>query len=418
MKKVYIESLGCVPRSLEAKRLEKYFIVNGFKRCHSPRTADLIIFNTCAFVKSTGNYCLKRIQQLQKYRVDLIVTGCLKDINKKQLDNVFSGDSFGPLDLESIDRLFPSFKYRFTEIKDDSVIFQNSIKLSLLVRILRRRFALFNLGQLYRKVIKQFNFNRDFFSKVMRFLINKLILKKINMSENWFIRISWGCLSPYCSYCVIYKSIGRLKSKPIELCLSEFKRGLEKGFKKFYITADNIGAYGLDIKKTLPELLEAILTIQGKYSLIMDNLDPQWAIGYLDRLIPLIGSNRIESIHTPIQSGNNRILKLMNRQYTAQETSNTFLKFKSVAPNLKLFANIMIGFPSETESDFHDTLEIVKKIGFYYVVMFPYSEQEGMFSARLPDKVSPEVIKFRINKAKKYFKDNNIDCYVLNKLSD
>jgi len=205
--------------------------------------------------------------------------------------------------------------------------------------------------------------------------------------------------------------VGKLKSKPIETCLTEFQDILESGCKKIMLVAENVGAYGLDINTTFPELLTQLLGIEGDYKIEIEELHPIWLIKYWDKLVPLLGLGKIKLIVCPIQSGSDRILKLMNRQHDKLKMKNTLIKMKNIYPGLQLNTIIIIGFPSETEKDFQETLDIVKEIGFGLVVILGYSKNPYLIDPELIKREIPQkVIRAREKKAVEFFKKNKIIC--------
>ena len=126
MKKIFIENLGCERRSLDAKRLCKYFSLNGYKITNNPKKADKIIFITCAFVDSIADICLDETKRLKEvYDSDLIVGGCLPAIEKEKLSIFFNGDSFETKNIDKIDSLFPENKVKFKDINGANILFEN-----------------------------------------------------------------------------------------------------------------------------------------------------------------------------------------------------------------------------------------------------------------------------------------------------
>lgn len=386
--KIYIEDMGCDSRALDAGRFTKYFLANGFKSINNPKYADYILFITCAFISSKESYAIKRIKQLQEYRGELIVGGCLKGINKEELDKNFQGFSFYTARCEEIDNKFPDFKIKFSDIPDINLVSSKGIGLFIKEYISTIRFDL---------------------SYVKRFLSS---YKRRVLNKPYFIRISWGCINKHCSFCVIRRAVGNLKSKPLGQCVAEFKRALEKGYNNIVLVGDNVGAWGIDLELAFPDLIEELLKIKGAYNVQIDDFHSRWIVQYADRLVPIFRSGRIKYLKTPLQSASDRILTAMNRGHTISQLRESLCKIKEAFPKLNLCTHIIVGFPSETESEFEETLNFVKEIGFNMVYIFSYSKNPHL---KLPADIenlenSEKILKEREHKSVRFFVRNKIAC--------
>ena len=369
--------MGCHRRLLDAKKFLNYFRANGYKIVSNPGRADFILVNTCAFKKEQEDFAVKKIQKLKKYKKKLIVCGCLPKINKERLIKIFDGPTFTPGSIEKIDELFHS-QIKFNALADANFLYKPHF-----------------LSPSHFQDIFQFN------SKFFIFAAKHL---KKQIEGKYHIRISWGCLGS-CSYCNIRKAIGTLKSKPMEKCLEEFKNGLSKKYKNFVIVGDDVGSYGLDINKTFPELLNEILKINGNYEISIQEFHPRWIIRYLDRLIPLFQSEKISELVCPLQSGSDKILKLMQRFHNSEDLKRALFCLKKAYPKLKIITHILLGFPGESEEDFFKTLELIKEVNFDFVAIYTYHEKADTLSAGLADKVSSKTIKQRVKTTKKFLRN-------------
>lgn len=184
----------------------------------------------------------------------------------------------------------------------------------------------------------------------------------IGFNNRFFtLRISEGCLGN-CSYCTIKKAIGRLKSKPESVILTELKAALLKKQYHININSSDSGSYGLDIDSNLPKLLNAILNENKKIIIeYIQDLHPFWIIRYKEEMLRLVGTKRIKSILSAVQSWNKRILKLMNRYIDLEEFNEIMNRMKEIYPHLRLRTQVIVGFPTETEEEFEDTVAFIKK---------------------------------------------------------
>jgi len=388
--KIYIEYMGCPQRALDARRLENYFIENGAMISKTPKNADHILFISCAFRNTDENFAVKRIGELKKYKARLVLGGCLKAINKERLNEIFYGPTVETSALDQVDQLFPHFQKKIEEISDANRLYPRD-KLQLL--------------KLYASSIKKLDFN--FLKPISEFI------KKKNPKRYWHVRAAWGCTKEHCTYCSVWKAVGELKSKPLDECVKEFREGLKQGYINILITADNLGAYGTDINLALPDLLEKLTEIKGDYSIQLENVHPFFIIKHLERLLPSFRSNKIRAVLCPIQSGSDRILALMNRRYKTEQIKRSLVKIKEASPGIELYTQIILGFPSETQAEFEETLACVQEIDFDFAHICGYHRRPNQDNKNLINQEIPcDTIKQRINETIKFFKKNKIGFFV------
>lgn len=388
----------CPRRLLDASRLEHYFLLNGCKIVSKPEDADYIIYIPCGFINPSFNQSLKTIKRLKKYKGELIVGGCVWDIDGNRIKKVFDGKYFTTRNINKIEEYFPEFRYKFEEIPDSNEFYyKNFLDLA-------RKEIISNLGA--KSTLK------DYITSVKKKLLGRLkkvikdFLKIFNIQRDVFrIRVSWGC-NENCTYCSHRKAIGPHRSKKLDECISEFLKGYEKGYRTFEITAMNTGAYGLDIGTTLPHLIEHLLRLRNNVKFILDELNPVWLVKYKKEIYKLCKQGKIKKINSPVQSGNYRVLKLMNRYSNLPELIQTFKTIKKVCPIIN--TQIIAGFPSETEEEFENSLKFIKDVGFVFVQVWPYYENENIPSYQILPKCSRESINKRITKAINFFDKNKI----------
>lgn len=407
--RVYIESNGCNRRNLELDRICKYFNLNGYEVVNSPQKADYIFLNTCAFKKREEDYSISRIRVLKNYPAKLIVYGCLPDIAPSRFRE-FSGIShLAPKNIDKIDSYFKNMTFKFSEIRD-SVITTEHINLSPLATSIQ-------------KFKREFEFSNEFCLRIARYA-EKRLKTTFGLNKKYYLFISKGCFGN-CSYCAVKRAIGSLESQSIELVIKQFKEGFNAGYRNFVISGDDVGAYGQDINNTFPELLSCLidesnkLAVQSstklkknrKIGFYIEELSPKWLLLFGEKLLDLLRAKQIKSTLCPIQSGSDRILKLMNRHHNSKDVADYLLRLRTVNPQIQLATHIIIGFPSETEEDFEKTLHLLNKIHFDIVVIFPYHEKESTPAIKVNPKIPDDVIRERVKKAQKYFKKQKIKVY-------
>jgi len=394
-KKVFVYlSAVCSKQSLDAKRISKYFIKNGYQLATNPAKADIIILCTCACTNGKADFSLEAVKKLNKYQGELIVAGCLPAINKEELDEIFNGKKINTKDLEKFDEIFKDHKIKFNEIDDANIQWKNIFERGVVGSIKKIYKHSGSIGRLYIKI-------RDYIAS--RFLKKKYIYHEASqeIKSSFNLRISRGCLGN-CSYCAIKKAIGTLKSKPMDQCIQEFKKGLEEGHKNFLIVADDLGSYGIDINQDFPTLLNEIVKIEGEYEIELEESHPLWIVKYLNEIEKLVKQKKINKICIPIQSGSEKILKLMNRYSDIDKVKEAILTLKKANPDLLIGTNVIIGFPNESQNDFEKTMEFLREVQFDYGGVFPFSVKKGTKAEEIEQKVPNEEINKRMKKFEEF----------------
>jgi len=220
-----------------------------------------------------------------------------------------------------------------------------------------------------------------------------------------FLVVAHGCNNA-CSYCHTKFYVGKVKSKPIETIKNEYSMLLKQKHNFVNIIAEDIGSFGTDINLSLPDLLSELekITPNKKTQWMLDGLQPKWLIQFHKELTSYIKNKRIFAISVPVQSGSNRIIKLMNRDYDCKLAISALIELKKYNHRLYLQGVFIVGFPTETESDFKKTLDFITEVKFNDVTLIPYSEFNICASAQISDKIAEDVIYDRINAAIKYLK--------------
>jgi MiaB-like tRNA modifying enzyme len=208
------------------------------------------------------------------------------------------------------------------------------------------------------------------------------------------VPISEGCLS-FCSYCATRLAKGKLRSFEKEEILENIKIVLKAGVKEIQLTAQDLGIYGLDQRKfLLPKLLKEISKIEGDFKVRLGMMNPKFAKKIFGKTLNILENAKFyKFLHLPLESGSNDVLKAMNRGYKVEEFLEMALKFKRKFKNSLLATDIIVGFPTETEKDFKETVSVIKKIKPEILHIFRYSKREGTEAAKFkdfPDRIKKE----------------------------
>lgn len=241
--------------------------------------------------------------------------------------------------------------------------------------------------------------NTDFFE----------IRPKYDSNFQAHIPISTGC-DNFCTYCAVPYTRGREVSRPLNEILSEVLELVEDGYKEITLLGQNVNSYGKDLKDdtTFTDLIKKIDEIHGMYRVYFYSNHPKDMSDELIDTLPKL-EHFPHYIHLPLQSGSNKILKKMNRRYTREEYLELADKIKKNIPEVAITTDIIVGFPGETESDFGETKEIMKKVGFSMPFIAKYSPRPGTVAAKSKDNVS------KTDKERRWRELTNIQKEILEK---
>ena len=407
MKKTYFISSTtfCMERMLDAQKISNYLKVNGWSHVKDFKRAELIIISACAFGKNADENTLDYLHYFSTKRsssAKIVVAGCIPQIAstfKNQLNNFYT---ISPTDFSMLDEIIDP-KIAFKDSSDPNVINPDEVTYNLFFKkwlkflsIPRNssKFSIFKKG-LLKNVYLNIKDKLLYLFTIQSF-INPFLT--INRNKFCYIRISLGCLGA-CSYCSKRFYSGKLQSKGFENILNEFKSGLKQGYKNFYLLTEDAGCYGLDINTNIVNLLQRLFE-SGKdydFKIVLSNINAQWFIKFYDELLPIFVNNqsKINYVHIPVESGSNRILKLMNRPYSIEDVKEKLLSLKISAPSLSLVTDIIVGFPQENEADFLETKEFLKTIQFDHVDIFGYENRPNTRASEFEGHIPNEIIRKR-----------------------
>jgi len=332
--KFYIETYGCTANLGDSRDLEVTLIQTG----HIPtraEEADILIVNTCAVTGKTERKILPRLHQLQGHR--LIIAGCLPVALPSSIKDIKFGKCIGILSKFSAQEIVsmcwedqnPSFRYAFDgHVKQD-------------------------------------------------------LCGIVNIAE--------GCTG-VCGYCIVKKARGQLISREPGEIVESVKRLVKLGMVEIQLTAQDTAAYGMDIGASLPELLELINELPGEFKVRVGMMNPNTIQPIMGGLMAIYRNRRIyKFVHLPVQSGSDRILDGMGRNYLAKDFRGIAKSLKENFPEIGLVTDVIVGFPGEDEEDFAKTMKIIEETRPDKVNITRYSKRPGTSAVELYD--MPERIK-------------------------
>jgi len=215
------------------------------------------------------------------------------------------------------------------------------------------------------------------------------LLPQRSSSKDALIPIMTGC-NNFCTYCAVPYTRGRERSRKMKEILDEIREVIKKGYREIWLLGQNVNSY----KPSFPKLLKKINSMAGDFTIHFISSHPK---DFSDELIKTIAECKKVSreIHLPVQSGDNKILKAMNRNYTVSHFKKLVFKIRKKIPDVKISTDIIVGFPGETKKQFENTVKLVKEIGFYKAFISRYSPRPNTLASKLKDDVSNEEKKRR-----------------------
>jgi len=373
---------------MDCQKIFDYLNSNDLVFTKNLSKADIIIISPCGIIEDLENKSLNDLRNhlAKKSQFSkLVIVECLDGVNPYLLKKEFSDlNKISTAELFKLDDIIKA-KRKFNTIPEPNKILKFCNNSCLIA-----------VAKAIHDILK---FNFSMFSRLLnnqKTICDRFVSKKI-----YHIRISRGCYGK-CAFCVQSVSTIRHQSRPLDEITNEFRAGLREGFKLFMLVAHDTGSYGMDIGLTIVKLLNELLKIEGDYKLILIDFNVQWFIKYYEELEPLLVSNhkKIERIALAIQSGSDKIVRLMNRNYQAQEVINCLLRLRGNLPNYaaKISVQIMVGFPNETEEDFEQTINLVRELKLPLVNIFGFSPRPGTEAAKMAGKLGAVIIQKRINR--------------------
>ena len=348
--KVGICSLGCKVNIYEAEFVANILKENNYEIVDFEDKADIYIINTCSVTNESDKKSRKMINRARKTNKDaiIIVMGCYSQLNADKID---ADIILGNKDKSNIVKLIEEYKTKNN------------------------------------KITKIYDLTKTKFEEME--------ISKFTNHTRAFVKIQDGC-NAFCSYCIIPYTRGRVRSKDKASVIKEVTKLVNNGYKEIVLTGIHTGRYGIDINTTLEELLKELVEIPNIYRIRLSSIEIN---EITPGIIKLLKENKVmaKHLHIPLQSGSNKILKLMNRRYNKEEFKNMITKIKEI-PNISLTTDLIVGFPNETEEDFKETLDTLNEIKFTKIHTFPYSRRNGTPAAAMENQVPPEVKKDRVHK--------------------
>ena len=354
--KVAFYTLGCKVNLYETESVINDFKKNNFEIVPFDDFADIYIINTCSVTNQSDQKSRKIIRSVLKKNKDaiIVVMGCYSQIKYEEASNI-----------DGV-KIVIGNKYK------------NSV-VDLVNEYLKTK----------KKIIKIEKLNKEKFENI-----------KISSFDNHtraFVKIQDGC-NNFCSYCIIPYTRGNIRSKDKDTVLKEVNELVDNGYKEIVLTGIHTGHYGYDLKDyDFSDLLMDLEKIDKLERIRISSIEEN---ELNDKFLEVFKNSKkiVNHLHIPIQSGCNKILKLMNRKYDVNKFVDKINEIRSIRSDIAITTDVIVGFPGETEEDFEETVNTIKKIKFTELHVFPFSPREGTPAADMKDQINGIIKKERVRK--------------------
>ena len=343
-------SLGCKVNTYEIEYVLSEFKKNGYEV--TTDKADIYVINTCSVTNTSDAKSRKMINKIIRENKDacIVVMGCMIEANKDYLNpnvNIIIGNK----DKNKV------VEYTTKYLKDKE-----------------------NIKKLYA------DFDSNF---------EDMFIDSMEGRTRAFVKIQDGCEN-FCSYCIIPYTRGKCRSKDKDKVIKEVKTLVENGYKEIVLTGIHTGHYGENGGTTFSELLKEIVKIKGLKRLRISSIE---ITELNDDFLNVLKDNKIivSHMHIPLQSGSDKILKLMNRKYDRDFFRKKIKEIRNIRNDISITTDIIVGFPDETRENFMETCDFAKEIGFSKIHVFPYSRRNGTKADTMPNQIDEKIKKERVN---------------------
>ncbi len=365
MNKIYVETYGCQMNEADTEIIRAVLAKDNFEFVKDELQADVVMLNTCAIRENAHRKVYGRVHEIRHRRegrpVTIGILGCMATNLRQEL-------------LEN------------ENLAIDFIAGPDSYK---------------RLGDLIRQ--SGLHGEKPFDVTLSEFETYSDIYPQHKTGVNAWVSVMRGC-DNFCTFCVVPYTRGRERSRSVENVIEEVKRLTAEGFQQVTLLGQNVNSYKNE-KSDFADLLEAVSKIDGIKRIRFTSPHPK---DFPDKLIDVVAHNPkvCKHIHLPLQAGNDRILELMNRTYTQKDFIDLAAKIRRLCPNIFLSTDVIVGFPTETDADFEDTVKVIEQVEFDSAFIFKYSERKNTIaSKKYPDDVSDEDKKTRIIRLQNIQKD-------------
>lgn len=350
MKRVAFHTLGCKVNQYETEAMEELFQKSGYNIVDENDQADVYVINTCTVTNLSDRKSRQFIRKSKKINDDslIAVVGCYSQVSPEEVEKIHGVDVI----------IGTSERNKIVELCEKARDSKEKINI---VRSI--------------KTYKEFE---------------KINIDEIKSKTRAFLKIQDGC-NQFCSYCIIPYARGPIRSREYEDIEKEAYKLAKAGFKEIVLTGIHVASYGKDLKKeSLREVIEKISKIEGLERIRLSSVEPNLID---DEFMETItnSKNVCDHFHLSLQSGSDSVLKRMNRKYSTREFLEKVEIIRKYMPDAGITTDIIVGFPGETDIEFKETLNFVKKVGFSRIHVFKYSPRKGTPAAIMENQIHGDI---------------------------
>lgn len=342
--RIFIRTFGCTLNQSDSEAMAGVLLEAGHELVDSVKDSEMVLFNTCTVKDAPEKKFFSEMAAAKKAGKKVVVAGCVSQAEPEH-----------------------------TFLKDVCIVGVKSLG----------RVAEAVEAAESGKLVRFLDDDNDFGSRLALPCERKNHVMDI-------IPISAGCLGE-CTYCKTRLARGRLVSYPEAELLRRFESAVKSGVKEIRLTSQDCGAYGKDNGSSLPALMKKLLAVDGDYMVRIGMINPNHALEFVDELVSVLKHPRVfKFIHLPVQSGSNRILRLMNRKYSSEDFVSLVEKLRKAIPKLTIATDVITGFPSENEDEFKETYSLLEKLRFPVVNITKFYPRSGTPAKKM--KVLPNSV--------------------------
>lgn len=346
----YFESYGCTMNQGEARVMGDLLGQCGHEIVDDIDDSDALVLVTCTVIKTTELRMIRKLREFSKTGKPVVVGGCMASVQR------------------------------------DIILAENP------GAILVAPHRIHDIGEIVKAL--EAECKSDITTKDMNSVqpdTPKFVLKKIEE----VIPIASGCLGR-CTYCITRLARTSLRSNPPDILLRDITKALEKGYREIRLSSQDNAAYGKDIGESLPELIERMVQVPGDFRVRVGMMNPENTLPILDELLTAYSHEKVfKFIHVPFQSGSERILESMGRQYSVDGFLEVVGDFRSLYPDITISTDVIVGFPGEEDRDFQASLDLVEGLKPDKLNITRFSARPGTEASSMKDQVHGRVAKAR-----------------------
>lgn len=357
--KFFLFSLGCKVNGYENNALRERFLKEGYLETKDAVEADIIVINTCGVTSVADQKSRQHIRKFRRLAPNavLAVMGCYSEVNALEVEKMGADIVIGTSSRNKIIDFFKGIKSG--EMTSPIVEVKRSVR--------HEEFE--EMGQI-----------------------------ALSNQARAYLKIQDGC-DNFCSYCLIPTLRGNSRSRAKESVLKETKNLVSQGYKEIVLTGIHIGKYGLDLEDPGYDLGSLVMDMLNEspslYRLRLGSLESK---EITPKIISIYQNYTALAthLHVPLQSGSSSVLERMHRPYDTEAFYNTIERVREVRPDVALTTDIIVGFPGESEEEWKETMDFVRKVRFSEIHVFPFSARSGTLAATLPNQIDPKVKEHRV----------------------